>query len=54
MYTHLNTLIGILDGGVEDLINLVRRFATCFSARPLIDNILFEGRIDFVFWMHEH
>ena len=37
-------------GGLLD----VRRFATWFSSRPLIDNILFEGRIDLVFWMHEH
>ena len=32
----------------------VRRFATWVGARPLVDNILLEGRINFVFWMHEH
>ena len=32
----------------------VRRFAAWISAGPLIDNILFEGRIYFDFGMHEH
>ena len=32
----------------------VRRFASWVGTGPLIDNALFEGRINFVFGMHEH